>query len=60
MAKRITKNNTPTTTAPVKSYTHDAKRVRISRPFPKPKTVKIAVKIINHYGDEVMKIVEIP
>jgi len=30
-----------------------------SRPFPKPKTGKIAVKVINHYGDEVMKIVEI-
>ncbi|OGE05385.1 hypothetical protein A3B51_01580 [Candidatus Curtissbacteria bacterium RIFCSPLOWO2_01_FULL_41_18] len=31
----------------------------ISRPFPKPKTGKIAVKVINHYGDEVMKIVDI-
>ncbi|MFH0739922.1 MAG: site-specific DNA-methyltransferase [bacterium] len=31
----------------------------ISRPFPKPKTGKIAVKVINHYGDEVMKILEI-
>ncbi|MDD3149365.1 MAG: site-specific DNA-methyltransferase [Candidatus Gastranaerophilales bacterium] len=31
----------------------------VSRPFPKPKTEKIAVKVINHYGDEVMKIVEI-
>ncbi len=30
-----------------------------SRPFAKPKTGKIAVKVINHYGDEVMKIVEI-
>lgn len=30
-----------------------------SRPFPKPKTGKIAVKVINHYGDEVMKIIEI-
>lgn len=30
-----------------------------SRPFPKPKTGKIAVKVINHYGDEVMKIVDI-
>jgi adenine-specific DNA-methyltransferase len=27
-----------------------------SRPFPKPKTGKIAVKIINHYGDEVLKV----
>ena len=30
-----------------------------SRPFPKPKTGKIAVKVINHYGDEVMKVVEV-
>ncbi|MBU1089298.1 site-specific DNA-methyltransferase, partial [Patescibacteria group bacterium] len=30
-----------------------------SRPFPKPKTGKIAVKVINHFGDEVMKIVEV-
>ncbi|MEX2548545.1 MAG: hypothetical protein WD830_12285 [Chloroflexota bacterium] len=28
----------------------------ISRPFPRPSTGKIAVKIINHYGDEVMKV----
>lgn len=26
-----------------------------SRPFAKPKTGKIAVKVINHYGDEVLK-----
>jgi adenine-specific DNA-methyltransferase len=31
----------------------------ISRPFSKPKSGKIAVKVINHYGDEVMKIIEI-
>ena len=30
-----------------------------SRAFPKPKTGKIAVKVINHYGDEVMKVLEI-
>jgi adenine-specific DNA-methyltransferase len=28
-----------------------------SRPFQRPKTGKIAVKVINHYGDEVMKII---
>lgn len=27
-----------------------------SRPFPKPKSDRIAVKVINHLGDEVMKI----
>lgn len=31
----------------------------ISRPFQKPKTGKIAVKVINHFGDEVMKVLEI-
>ncbi|MBU6321309.1 MAG: site-specific DNA-methyltransferase [Patescibacteria group bacterium] len=31
----------------------------VSRPFPKPTTGKIAIKVINHYGDEVMKVLEI-
>ena len=30
-----------------------------SYPFEKPKTGKIAVKVINHYGDEVMKVYEV-
>jgi adenine-specific DNA-methyltransferase len=30
-----------------------------SYPFEKPKTGKIAVKVINHYGDEVLKVYEI-
>ena len=30
-----------------------------SRPFAKPETGKIAVKVINHYGDEVLKVWEI-
>jgi adenine-specific DNA-methyltransferase len=30
-----------------------------SRPFPKPTTGRIAVKVINHYGDEVMKVYEV-
>ena len=30
----------------------------VSRPFPKPSTGKIAVKVINDYGDEVMKVFE--
>ncbi len=28
----------------------------VSRPFLKPKTGRIAVKVINHLGDEVMKV----
>jgi adenine-specific DNA-methyltransferase len=31
----------------------------VSRPFPKPSTGKIAVKVINDYGDEVMKVFEV-
>ncbi len=30
-----------------------------SRPFPKPETGKIAIKVINDYGDEVMKVFEV-
>ena len=30
-----------------------------SRPFDVPKTGKIAVKVINHYGDEVLKVFEV-
>jgi adenine-specific DNA-methyltransferase len=30
----------------------------VSRPFEKPKTGKIAIKVINHYGDEVLKVFE--
>ena len=31
----------------------------VSRPFTKPETGKFAVKVINHYGDEVLKVFEI-
>jgi adenine-specific DNA-methyltransferase len=30
-----------------------------SRPFPRPETGRIAVKAINHYGDEVLKVIEV-
>jgi len=30
-----------------------------SRPFPRPASGKIAVKVINHYGDEVLKVYEV-
>ena len=32
----------------------------VSRPFEAPSTGKIAVKVINHYGDEVLKVYEAP
>lgn len=31
----------------------------VSRPFPKPSTGKIAVKVINDYGDEVVKVYDL-
>jgi len=31
----------------------------VSRPFAKPHTGKIAIKVINHYGDEVLKVFEV-
>ncbi|HEX5324554.1 MAG TPA: hypothetical protein VFW40_12260 [Capsulimonadaceae bacterium] len=31
-------------------------RSETSRPFPCPSTARIAVKVINHFGDEVMKV----
>ena len=31
----------------------------VSRPFSKPSTGKIAIKVINHYGDEVLKVFEV-
>ncbi len=34
------------------------KRTR-SRPFPRPVSGRVAVKVINHLGDEVMKVVEV-
>jgi adenine-specific DNA-methyltransferase len=30
-----------------------------SRPFEKPKSGRIAVKVINHLGDEVMKVLRV-
>lgn len=31
----------------------------ISRPFDKPESGKIAVKVVNHFGDEVLKVIEV-
>lgn len=31
-----------------------------SKPFEKPSTGRIAVKVINHYGDEVLKVLDVP
>ncbi len=34
-------------------------RSAVSRPFPKPNSGQIAVKAINHLGDEVMKVIDV-
>ena len=31
----------------------------LSRPFAPPQTGRIAVKVINHYGDEVLKVFDL-
>ena len=31
----------------------------VSRPFDRPKSGKIAVKVINHYGDEVLRVYDV-
>ena len=38
----------------------DSLRRSVSRPFPKPATGRIAVKVINHLGDEVLKVFRVP
>ena len=38
----------------------DSLRREVSRPFPKPATGRIAVKVINHLGDEVLKVFRVP
>jgi adenine-specific DNA-methyltransferase len=32
----------------------------VSRPFPRPASGRIAVKVINHYGDEILKVYGVP
>ncbi len=34
----------------------DTVNATVSRPFPRPKSGKVAIKVINHYGDEVLKV----
>ncbi len=42
--------------ADISAEAWDSINSTISRPFPRPKTGRVAVKVINHYGDEVMKV----
>jgi hypothetical protein len=35
------------------------KRAHTSGPFAPPETGKIAVKVMNHYGDEVLKVYDL-
>ncbi len=45
--------------AEIDEATWDTLNKTTSRPFAKPETGKIAVKVINDYGDEVMKVIEV-
>ena len=45
--------------APTSTRTPGALYRTRSRPFPLPETGTIAVKVINHYGDEVLKSYEV-
>lgn len=42
--------------ADIDAESWDSLNLTESRPFDKPETGKIAVKVINDYGDEVMKV----
>jgi adenine-specific DNA-methyltransferase len=42
--------------AEIDEATWDTLRSNTSRPFPKPTSGNIAVKVINHLGDEVLKV----
>src|SRR5688500_10547838 len=37
----------------------DSVNSTVSRPFPRSHSGKIAIKVINHYGDEVLKVVQV-
>ncbi len=45
--------------AEVSDYAWDSLYATKSRPFPVPSKGKIAVKVINHYGDEVLNVYEV-
>ena len=45
--------------AEIDEYAWSSLHSTVSRPFDNPETGKFAVKVINHYGDEVLKVFEI-
>ncbi|HEX5153380.1 MAG TPA: hypothetical protein VFW07_18150 [Parafilimonas sp.] len=47
------------TTAEIKKEAWETLHSHTSRGFPKPKSRRIAVKVINHLGDEVMKVFKV-
>ena len=46
--------------AEISSEAWETLRSDRSRPFPEPATGRIAVKVINHLGDEVLKVLRVP
>jgi adenine-specific DNA-methyltransferase len=53
------KNLKTTLKAEIDQEAWDSLNSDTSRPFPKPSSGRIAVKVINHLGDEVMKVFEV-
>jgi type III restriction enzyme len=45
---------------PTNRLIESRRRSDLVTPVPKPKTGRIAVKVINHLGDEVMKVFAVP
>lgn len=37
----------------------DRVRLKVNATFPQPKTGKIVITVINHYGDDVLKVFEV-
>jgi adenine-specific DNA-methyltransferase len=51
----------PTTASPTRSSRAAWAELylTVSRPFEAPATGRIAIKVINHYGDEVLKVYDV-
>jgi adenine-specific DNA-methyltransferase len=59
MSKRSSRYSNSCPRAEIDEAAWDTHYRTVSRPFPRPAGGKIAVKVINHYGDEMMKIYDV-
>src|SRR5690606_36378679 len=58
-ASRVPGTASPTSPSEIDSEAWASLHSDTSRPFPKPRYGRIAVKVINHLGDEVMKVFKV-